>query len=46
MSGPNTDVMEQILYAVLGFVPKLVALQAAWKIANRNEDSQMIPARA
>lgn len=46
MSGPNTDVMEQILYVVLGFAPTLVALQAAWKIANRNEDPQMIPARA
>lgn len=46
MSGPNTGVMEQILYVVLDFAPTLAALQAAWKIANMNEDAQMIPARA
>lgn len=28
--------MEQILFVVLGFAPTLAALQAAWKIANRD----------
>jgi hypothetical protein len=39
-------VMEQILFVVLGFAPTLAALQAAWKIANRNEDAQLIRVRA
>jgi hypothetical protein len=31
-----TGVIEQILFVALGFGPTLAAMQAAWKIANRN----------
>lgn len=40
------DVIEQILFVVLGFAPTLAALQAAWKIAKRDESAQLIQARA
>lgn len=33
------DVMEQILFVMLGFAPTLAAMQAAWKMANRNAEA-------